>query len=75
MTKGHNFEKKENVNIDIVQPRQVQHDVIMNKDETFLKLLDKCSNGNCKCREQISFTPRQNQPVGARFKNLIQKTF
>ena len=47
----------------------------LNRNCTVLKLHDMCHNPNCRCRKQITFTPKQFQLEGGSIKSKLQKNF
>ena len=46
-----------------------------NENCTVLTLHDMCHNPKCNCQKQITFSPRQFQLEGNRFKNTMKKVF
>ena len=47
----------------------------LNKKCTVLKWHDMCHNPKCKCQKQITFSPKQFQLEGGRFKKTMKKIF
>ena len=47
----------------------------LNSKGDLMKLHAICSNPNCKCQKQVTFTPRQIQKERAGFKNTMKKNF
>ena len=47
----------------------------LNNRGNLLKVNDKCPNPKCKCRKQITFTPKEFQLEEAGLKNAMKKIF
>ena len=75
MTKGENFMKKENCKNGHCSSMSNSASFDLNSEGDILKLHDLCSTPKCKCQKRITFTPRQFQLKGSRFKNTKRTIF